>query len=253
MSIASPLVSIVTPCYNAEIYIAQAIESVIAQTFTSWEMLIVDDCSSDNSNTIIQAYCREDTRIKCYATEKSSGSPAVPRNIGIEKAQGRFIAFLDSDDMWLPTKLEEQIPLFANVDTAIAYSYYEKMDAVGKRNNRIIKSADLTTYKELLKENIIGNVTAMYDIQKVNKMYFEQVGHEDYLLWLTILKKGYVARNTNTVTALYRISAYSVSANKLKAARWTWKIYRQREHLSLLRSVYYFLQYAVRTFLKSLK
>lgn len=216
-------------------------------------MLIVDDCSTDDSNTIINKFCEQDSRIKCFKTEKPSGSPTLPRNIGIEHAQGRYIAFLDSDDIWLPTKLEEQIKLFNDKKTAIVYSNYEKVSDDGIRNNRIIKAPEQTSYKQLLKENIIGCLTAVYDTQKVSKQYFMKVGHEDFVMWLHILKKGYIAKNTNTVLALYRINSSSVSANKFKASLWTWNIYRNIEHLPLITCGYYFLHYFIRAGLKFLK
>lgn len=247
------LVSIITPCYNSKSTIQETIQSVISQTYPHWEMLIIDDCSTDGSDVIIQQYCKQDARIKYFKTEKPSGSPTLPRNIGIQNAQGRFIAFLDSDDLWLPSKLEEQIKLFENNKTAIVFSDYEKMDAQGNRNNRIIVAPCNTSYTELLKENVIGCLTAIYDTHKVGKLYFTPVGHEDFAMWLSILKRGYIAQNTNTVLALYRLNTHSVSSNKIKAFQWTWNIYRKHEHLSLYKSCYYFLHYAIRATLKYFK
>ena len=247
------LVSIITPCYNSSKYIKDCVNSVLQQTYPNWEMLIVDDCSTDGSDTIIKKFCEQDSRIKYFKTNSPSGSPTLPRNIGIEHAQGKYIAFLDSDDIWLPAKLEEQIKLFNDDKTAIVYSNYEKISEDGIRNNRVIKAPRQTTYKQLLKENTIGCLTAIYDTQKAGKMYFTNVGHEDFVVWLSILKKGYVAKNTNSVLALYRVNANSVSANKLKACKWTWNIYRNIEHLPLMTSCYYFMHYAIRAGLKFLK
>jgi glycosyltransferase involved in cell wall biosynthesis len=121
-------VSIITPNYNCGCFIEQAIVSVIAQTYQDWEMIIVDDCSTDDSYTIAMEYANRDGRIKVYRTEHQSGSPVEPRNIGIQKATGRYIAFLDSDDMWLPNKLENQLKLFDNKDTAVVFSNYKKIN-----------------------------------------------------------------------------------------------------------------------------
>jgi glycosyltransferase involved in cell wall biosynthesis len=121
-------VSIITPNYNCGNFIAQTVESVLAQTFQNWEMIIVDDCSSDDSYAIAMEYASRDGRIKVYSTERQSGSPVEPRNIGIQKATGRYIAFLDSDDVWLPNKLENQLKLFDNKDTAVVFSNYKKIN-----------------------------------------------------------------------------------------------------------------------------
>lgn len=238
------MVSIVTPSYNASAFISQAIESVLAQTYTDWEMLIVDDCSTDHSAAIIRDYCRRNPRIRYLKTDAPSGSPAVPRNLGIAHARGRYIAFLDSDDVWLPRKLEEQLACFARPDTAIVFSNYEKVGANGERAGRVVAAPPQTTYRALLKGNVIGNLTGIYDTAKTGKVYCLPSRHEDYILWLSILKKGFIARNTNRVHALYRIREHSLSANKWNAAAWQWNIYRNIEKIGWLPACYYFLHYA---------
>lgn len=247
------MVSIITPCYNASAFIEQTMLSVQAQTYTDWEMLIVDDCSKDNSAEIIRRYAEKEQRIKYLKTENSSGSPVRPRNIAIEKAQGRYIAFLDSDDVWLPNKLEEQLKLFDDKKVAVVFSNYEKMNEDGERANRIIKAPSETNYQDLLKGNVIGNLTGIYDTEKVGKVYCQHIHHEDYVLWLSILKQGYKAINTNSVTALYRVRDNSVSSNKLKVLSWQWYILRNVEELPLPRTMYYFVHYAVKGLLKAIK
>lgn len=192
-----------------------------------------------------------DGRIKYYRIDNPSGSPTLPRNIGIEEARGRYIAFLDSDDIWLPNKLEEQLPLFKNKDTAIVFSNYEKMTEEGVRNQRIVIAPAKTDYKDLLCGNIIGCLTAIYDVLKVGKMYFENINHEDYILWLAILKKGFVGRNTGTVNALYRVRSQSVSSNKWKTLSWQWNIYVNVERVGHMRAVYYFIHYALKAYKKN--
>lgn len=245
--------SIITPCYNAILYLPQAIDSVLTQTYDKWELLIVDDCSTDGSYEIIQKYVKQDSRINYFRTTFPSGSPALPRNIGTKNAKGRFIAFLDSDDFWLPNKLEEQIPLFEEQEVAIVYSNYKKINVKGERFGCIIKAPKETNYKNILKENVIGCLTAVYDTNKVGKIYFSKIHHEDFVVWLNILSKGFKACNTNTVTAFYRVQKNSLSANKLKALMWTWNIYRNVEHLNWFLSIYYFLHYAVRAGNKYIK
>lgn len=247
------LVSVIMPVHNAETFLNQSIQSVIVQTYQNWELLVVDDCSNDNSAIVIQKFVQQDNRIKYLKTNRPSGSPILPRDIGIENAKGRYIAFLDSDDAWLPNKLETQLKMFEQYeDMAICFSNYEKMTEGGKRNNRVVQAPAITTYKQLLLGNVIGCLTAVYDTQKVGKVFFQNHSHEDYILWLEILKKGYVARNTNTIEALYRVRENSVSSNKLKTLCWQWDIYRNVEKIGLFRSSYYFFNYAYRAFKKAL-
>lgn len=247
------IVSIITPSFNSYPYLEQAINSVLNQTYPYWEMIIVDDCSTDDSYSIIKKYINQDQRIKYFKTEKPSGSPVIPRNIAIQKASGRFIAFLDSDDVWLPNKLKEQVCLFNSDDVAVVYSNYEKINEEGIRCNRTIIAPKEIDYKHLLKSNVIGNLTGIYDTQKVGKIYCQNIKHEDYVLWITILKKGYIAKNTNTITALYRVRKNSVSSNKLKILSWQWNILRDIEKLPLLKAFYFYLIYAVKAFQKAIK
>ena len=248
------MVSIVTPCYNASFFINESLQSVIAQTYQDWELLVIDDCSTDNSVSIIKQYVEQDSRIRYFKTDKPSGSPTLPRNIGIENARGRYIAFLDSDDAWLPDKLERQMAMFDKYeDMVICFSNYEKMAENGERNGRIIKAPEMVNYRQLLKGNVIGNLTGVYDTQKVGKVYCQNIHHEDYVLWLSILKQGYIARNTSTVEALYRVRKRSVSADKRSVISWQWHIYRDIEKLNVVQSLYYFLHYAYKAFWKSRK
>lgn len=201
-----PLVSIITPCYNAAPFISQAIESVLAQSFGDWEMIIVDDCSS-----------------------------------------------LDSDDIWLPNKLSDQLKVFEKSEVAIVFSNYEKVSLGGERCGREVIAPCEVDYPLLLKGNCIGCLTAMYDSALTGKIFFKEIGHEDYVCWLSILKQGYKAQNTNTVTALYRVSDHSVSSNKLKAMRWQWNILRNEMDLPVYKAVYYFIHYAIRAFAKAMR
>ncbi|MDR0606474.1 MAG: glycosyltransferase [Bacteroidales bacterium] len=244
------LVSIIIPNYNRAIYIESSIQSVINQTYTNWELIIVDDCSTDNSIDIIKECIKNDKRIKLYQMPQNNGLPAVPRNFGIEKASGDFIAFLDSDDIWLSDKLQEQINLAQQKDAAVVYSYYEKIDSNGFRNNRIVRTPSKINYKQLLKGNVIGCLTGMYSVNKLGKIYFLYEKVEDYILWLSILKKGHIAYAVPKVLALYRVGQTSFSSNKLKAAKWTWAVYRKHEHLSIIESIFYFLLYIICGFRK---
>lgn len=246
------LVSIIMPCYNGEKYISEAIKSVINQTFQDWELLVVDDNSTDNSVNLINSFIQNDTRIKLLHTEKSTGFPATPRNLGIKQAQGRYIAFLDCDDVWLPTKLEKQLPLL-NGKNAVCYSYYEKIAEDGKRTNRILKFPSLTTYKNLLKTCVIGNLTGIYDTQLVGKVYQKEIYQEDYVMWLDILHKSDKAICCEENLALYRLSNSSITSSKLKIFRWQWNTYRKELKLNWFYSVYLYFHYVFYGFCKFIK
>ncbi len=245
------LVSIIMPMHNSAKYVGEAIQSVVNQTYNNWELLVIDDASTDNSCDIVRGYVEQDHRVRLLFNDNHTGHPSSPRNLGVKCAKGRFIAFLDSDDMWFPDKLQQQIPLFEDENVAIVYSNYEKMSEDGNRANRVVKAPSFANYKVLLSGNVIGNLTGVYDEKKVGKVNFQYVHHEDYVLWLSILKRGFVAKNTNTTTAAYRIVSGSVSSNKLKVLPWQWYVYRKVEHLGLFRSIYHFVNYAFKAYFKS--
>ena len=247
------LVSIIMPVFNDERNLFSSISSVLSQTYTNWELLVIDDSSTDCSSQIIADYCSRDARIKLFSTNKPSGSPTLPRNIGLEHSKGRFIAFLDSDDRWMPTKLETQIALFAEKpDALIVFSNYKMMDEQGGLYEHPVVAPHSTDYHHLLKGNVIGCLTAMYDTQKVGSIRFPRCGHEDYALLLSVLRKGGKAYNTDTIEAVYRLTGSSVSSNKFRAMGWQWNIYTRIEHFGVLRSLYYFVHYAIRAVKKRL-
>lgn len=248
-----PLVSIIMPCHNGEKYLSESINSVISQNYEDWELLVIDDLSEDNSVQIIKDFEKKDIRIKYLKNNDHTGKPYSPRNFGIAHAGGRYIAFLDCDDKWLPSKLQNQMRLFEKDDCVIVYSFYQKMDEYGNVHNSIITSPSSVTYRQLLNGNCIGNLTGMYDTAKVGKIFQKDFGHEDYLMWLDILKSGYTAYSTNSIEAVYREQKSSTSGNKLQAFKWTWNIYRKGLKLSLFSSVCHFIAYAVKGVLKYIK
>ncbi|TYB96326.1 MAG: glycosyltransferase family 2 protein [Kosmotoga sp.] len=246
------LVSIITPLYNSKKFIADTLESVINQSYTNWEMLIVDDCSTDNGAKIVKKYSQNDNRIKYFKQNINKG-PAKTRNKAIKLANGRYIAFLDSDDLWKKNKLKKQLEYMKNNDFAFTFTRYQKINENGEKKGHISVPKKVN-YKELLKHNVIGCLTAMYDIRAIGKVYMPDIlRRQDYGLWLRILKKVKYAYGLDENLAYYRVRKNTVSSNKIKAAQYQWKIYRSVENLNLLKSMYYFSHYAIKGIIKYLK
>lgn len=238
------LVSIITPSYNAEKYLALTIESVLAQTYQDWEMLIVDDCSPDNANQIVEEYAKKDSRIKLIKLDSNSGA-ASARNKAIALALGRYIAFLDSDDLWFPEKLEIQIDFMQKNDFAFTYTAYEKVNENGKFF-QVVNVPRKISYRKLLKTNVIGCLTAIYDVKKLGKVYMPTTTkREDFATWLNILKNVECGYGVQEALAKYRVYDTQSSSNKVRMAGETWKLYRNVEKLSFFESIYFFLHYAV--------
>ncbi|MDG5786702.1 glycosyltransferase family 2 protein [Evansella sp. AB-P1] len=238
-----PLISIITPAYNSERFIRDTVESVLRQTFTNWEMIIVDDYSSDQTIEIIKEYMEQDERIKLIQLERNSG-PAVARNTAMEHARGRYFAFLDSDDQWLPEKLEKQLTFMEENDIAFSYTNYIKINERGEEVCSVGNIPPKVNYHQLLKENVIGCLTVMLDTEKTGKVKMVNIrSRQDYVLWLSICKKGHTAYCLQEVLSVYRVVENSLSSNKIKMAKQNWKVYREIEKLSLLKSTWYFLFY----------
>ena len=245
-----PLVSIITPSYNSERYIAHTINSILFQSFQDWELLIIDDCSTDRTTEIVNEYCTDDPRINLISLSENSGA-AVARNKGIEAATGRFIAFLDSDDAWLPHKLEQQLKFMQANNYSFTFTAYQKVNNNGEVIGELGVSKKLK-YSDLLKKCEIGCLTAMYDTKVLGKIYMPLIRkRQDLGLWLKILKKTKYAYGLNKVLATYTVRNDSISSNKRSAATYTWKLYRQVESLPFYKSLYYFSHYAVNGILRT--
>lgn len=244
------LVSVIMPVYNCEKHIEEAVNSVINQTYFQWELILVDDCSTDNSLRLISNYKNKDNRIKIIKLNENSGA-AVARNKAIESSKGRFIAFLDCDDIWKKEKLKNQIKYMLDNDVAFSYSNYEIIMEDGRKINKIIKSPNNLNYKNMLKGNSIGCLTVIIDREKAGnfKMPLLRKG-QDYATWLNLMKKGFTAYNINENLALYRRSKHSLSSSMASSLKRTWHIYYNVEKLGLLKSVYYFNIYMIRALKK---
>jgi len=247
------LISVIVPAYNSEKFIGETIQSVIDQTYKRWELIVVDDCSTDKTLEIIESYSAKDARVFCVPSAENGGA-AVTRNIGLEKAAGRFIAFLDSDDLWSPSKLEDQLKFMLENRIPISFTSYELIDEEGNPLGKVVRSVKSIDYKGVLKNTIIGMSTSMIDTNIVDQEFrFINIRtRQDLCLWLTLLKRGHKAYGMDKVYASYRVRKNSISSNKFKGALRVWNIYYKLEKLGLFRSLYYFSSYAKNALIKKL-
>ena len=240
------LVSIIMPNYNGEKYIEESLNTVLNQTYKNWELLIIDDCSKDKSVEIIREKYN-DKRIKLIELKENKGSSHA-RNIGLEISKGKYIAFLDSDDLWLDEFLEKQVRFLKENEVSLVYSSYYIIDENSEEilNPYVVKNK--VGYKDILKFLPIGMLTSVYDTEKIGKYYFdESLGsiRDDYVYWLKILKKLDFAYTNSEILAKYRIHAKSVTGKKYKMILPQFKVYYNIEKLGLMKSLYYLLYWSL--------
>lgn len=248
---SQPIVSIITPTYNSIQFINVTIQSIINQTYLDWELIITDDCSSDGTWEFLQELSNNNPKIKIFQLKKNSG-PGVARNNSIKNATGRFIAFCDSDDQWKPNKLEKQLDFMFKNELVLSFSSYDVIDEEGNSIGEI-KAPKKISYRKMLKNNYIGCLTAMYDTQKIGKVFMPEIRkRQDWALWLVIIKKTSIAMGIQQNLSIYRKRNNSVSSNKIKNLKYTWIIYRQTANFSVIKSALYFMLYLVFYFKKIL-
>ena len=243
-SMRNNLVSIITPSYNSSRFIVECVNSVISQTFQNWEMIIVDDCSNDNSKDIISVLSAKDERIKSILLEENIGA-AEARNIAIKQARGKYIAFLDSDDIWKKNKLEKQITFMNDNDIAFSFTSYQSISEDGKTKYSVIAALNKMSYHSYLRNTIIGCLTVIIDKEKTGDFQMPNIrSSHDMALWLLIMKRGFSAYGLDENLAYYRIVSTSNTSKKWKAAKEVWDVYRKQEKLNILYSIYCFIGYA---------
>lgn len=242
-------VSIIMPCFNGIRYIEQAVESIRQQTFTEWELLIVDNNSMDGSPALIQALAFEDSRI--VALQCSTPGAANARNTGIEKARGRYIAFLDCDDIWQPEKLQRQIQLMRSSSAVFSWSSYCVVNGAGHpiRDQLADQTIDYESF--MTKRSVIGCLTVMYDCLLLGKLFMPNIRmRQDYALWAKIIRiaqeKNFPLVGLKDVLACYRVHDEAMTRNKFKTAFYQWQLYRNVEKLSIPTSLRYFYNYFFR-------
>lgn len=247
------LVSIIVPVYNADKYIEMTVSTVLAQTYDNWELLLVDDGSTDKSGEIIARLAKEDEtgRVKVLLP-KEHGTAAGARNYGLKHAVGRYIAFLDADDLWSEDKLEKQMKFMKEKRAGFVFSGYEFADANGRGLGKIVKVPDTLGYRQALKNTTIFTSTVLIDTQVVDKelVRMPEIKSEDTATWYQILRNGHLAYGLNENLVKYRRVANSLSSNKVEAVRRIWNLYRKAEKLSLIYSAYNFVFWAIRAVLR---
>ncbi|WP_346075860.1 MULTISPECIES: glycosyltransferase family 2 protein [Actinomycetes] len=239
-----PLVSVVMPVYNSAATLGAAVRSVLTQTHSDLELLVTDDQSSDGSMDLLREFAEQDERVLPEPAPERGGAGRA-RNLAIQRARGDYIAFLDSDDMWLPEKTEKQLAFAADGDAPLTFTSYYKMDADydGEStdwvpNGRVIRAREHVDYRAMLRRDYIGALTAMYDRNVLGmRLMPEMRKRQDYALWLSIMRHGADARGLAEPLAVYRAhQAGSLSSNKLSLVQYNWALYREHEHLSVPRA-----------------
>ncbi len=240
------MVSIIMPTYQSSDYISETIDTVINQTYPNWELLITDDASEDNTVEIIKKYSEKDARINLVSLYKNQGA-AVARNNSLSRVKGRYVAFLDSDDLWLPDKLEKQLNFMKSKSSVFSFTCYETVDQDGNIKEVVdMLSKSRVGYDDMLKKKAtMGCSTVIIDREKTGDFRFPNIRTgQDYALWLYILKKGIYADCLKEVLTKYRIRPNSISRNKFRKSLRQWEIYRDLEGLSWVKSAWCFLFYA---------
>jgi teichuronic acid biosynthesis glycosyltransferase TuaG len=237
------LVSIITPSYNSKNFIKETIDSVLAQTYPNWEMIIVDDKSNDESVTYIENLIKNETRIKLLPLNENVGA-AMARNKALAIAKGKYIAFLDSDDVWFAQKLEEQLTFMQTHNYAFTFASYIPFSEDGTVEYKKISVPSVLDYAGYCKNTIIGCLTVVIDKDIVGDFRMPNIrSSHDMALWLLIMKRGFKAYGLNEVLGKYRLVSTSNTSKKYKAAKEVWDVYRKVEKLSLFKSTWYFINY----------
>lgn len=242
------LISIIMPTYNCAKFIEETIKSIQAQTYNSWELIIVDDCSTDNTKEIVERYIKSDTRIKYNCLEKNSGA-AVARTTAMNLANGEYMAFCDSDDIWTNNKLEKQLAFMKKNNYYFTCTAYEQIDENSNSLGKIIKPKEKCNYNRLLLDCPVGNSTVMYNVKEMGKFEVPNIRkRNDDALWLQMLKKEKYIYGMPDVLMKYRIRKNSISSNKFKVIKYHWILYRNVEHLSIPRSLFHIVYWcAIKT------
>lgn len=256
-----PIISVVIPVYNSQIFVEETIEAVVNQSFSFWELILVDDRSTDQSVTVIKnkiTLLEQEGKIECgqirLLEQNQNHGAYFVRNVGVEAAKGRYLCYLDADDLWKPEKLEKQLAFMKEKEVAFSFTSYEFADTKGVGTGSIAMVPLELTYKKALKNTIIFTSTVMFDLNQISKEQIKMpnIESEDTATWWNILQLGYHAYGIQEVTTLYRRSGGTLSANKGRGVLRIWNLYRNVAHLNILQSAYYFCHFALNAMLRRL-
>ena len=247
------LISIVMPVHNAEKYVLQSVASVKRQSYKNWELIMVEDASTDSTPEILEGLAGSDKRIKLIKNEGEHGA-SFARNLGVKAATGRYLAYLDADDIWSRHKLEEQLAFMQEKRAAFTFTAYEFGDVDCKGTGKVVRVPEKLDYKKALSRTVIFTSTVMFDLERIDRelIYMPHIKSEDTASWWKILKSGVTAYGLNKVYVIYRISGNSLSSDKVEALRRIWNLYRKSEKLSLPYSCVLFVGWAVRAVVRRL-
>lgn len=239
------LVSIITPSFNSEKFIVETIQSVQNQTYQNWEMIIVDDCSTDQTVSIIEQFVKNDNRIHLFQLDKNSGA-GIARETALSNAKGDYIAFLDADDLWKPLKIEKQLQFLKDNKVPFTFSFYECIDEEGNALDRIVEAPRNLSYHQLFFCNYVGNLTGIYEVNYFGKITISATRkRQDWMVWLTILKKIKKAKPVPESLAFYRIRDNSLSASKVDLLKHNFAVYRNFHGFSYVSSLFIMIGFLI--------
>lgn len=239
------LVSVIMPAYNSGRFISIAIDSVMNQTYTDWELLIVDDCSTDNTAKIVSDYLVKDKRIKYFKNLSNSGA-AASRNKAVKEAKGQYLAFLDSDDIWKSEKLEKQINFMRKNKYTFTCTSYSKIDKYGENLHRTVNALTID-YEDMLRR-CPGNSTVVYDASKLGKFIIPLIKkRNDYVMWLKVIKSAGMLQGLDEILSCHRILSNSISSNKASLVKYHWVVYKDIEKIGMLKSTYLIVFWIAKT------
>lgn len=245
-------ISIITPVYNAEKYILDTADSVLSQTYSDWEWILVDDCSTDDSFSILLHLTQKDKRIKVFKNDINSRAFAT-RNRGLKEASGDYIAFLDSDDIWDVDKLKIQLEFMIQNDCEFCYTGFKRFKTNINNSSKIISVPNKVDYKSILFSNTIATSTVMLKRDAFNEISMKDVYYDDFVLWLDLLKIKQFAYGINYCLMYYRLSDNSLSRNKFKSIKKVYQIFRDNLGLSFIKSRVYYCCWVFNTLIRYIK
>lgn len=253
MAESDPLVSVVVPCYNCERFVGETLDAVLAQTFADWECLLIDDASTDGSAEVIREYAARDKRFRPILLEKNVGA-AGARNAGLEAVRGRFVAFLDSDDYWVPEKLEKQISFMEETGAPIVHSSYRFVDEKGEFLPGGVRATDRVDLRVYMRNTEIGMSTSLVDREQTGELRLRNIRLcQDTNLWLELLERGFVSRGMAEVLVHYRIREGQISGSKFGMAKQVFLLWMGIKEVSFPMRLCYFVNYAVNGFRKRMQ